>query len=143
MSYSLDVNLLLYASNLADPNYPAATSFLRDCLDDPELLVIGYPTVMAYLRIATHSGIFPKPLEPAQALANIESLAARRQVRLVSEREGFLDTYRHLTGEFAVRGNLVSDAHLATLLHQHGVKVLYTNDADFRKFDFLTVKNPF
>ncbi|MGE0492041.1 MAG: TA system VapC family ribonuclease toxin [Vulcanimicrobiota bacterium] len=143
MSYSLDVNLLLYASNSADLNYAAASSFLRDCLDNPELLVLGYPTVMAYLRIATHSGIFPRPLEPAQALANIESLAARRQVRLVSEREGFLDTYRHLTGEFPVRGNLVPDAHLAALLYQHGVKLLYTKDADFRKFDFLTVKSPF
>jgi predicted nucleic acid-binding protein len=41
-----------------------------------------------------------------------------------------------------VRGNLVPDAHLAALLLQHGVKTLYTKDTDFRKFDFLNVRDP-
>jgi predicted nucleic acid-binding protein len=35
------------------------------------------------------------------------------------------------------------DAHLAALLLQHDVRVLYTNDRDFRKFDFLETRNPF
>jgi predicted nucleic acid-binding protein len=34
------------------------------------------------------------------------------------------------------------DAQLATLLRQNGVKTLYTNDADFRRFPFLTPVNP-
>ena len=34
------------------------------------------------------------------------------------------------------------DAHLAALLLQHGVRTLYTNDRDFRKFDFLETRNP-
>ena len=42
-----------------------------------------------------------------------------------------------------VRGNLVPDAHLAALLRQHGIRTLYTNDSDFRKFSFLDVRNPF
>jgi len=29
------------------------------------------------------------------------------------------------------------------LLRQHGVATLYTNDRDFRKFDFLNVRDPF
>ena len=29
-----------------------------------------------------------------------------------------------------------------TILRQHGVRRLYTADADFRKFDFLEVVNP-
>jgi predicted nucleic acid-binding protein len=37
----------------------------------------------------------------------------------------------------------VPDAHLAALLRQHGVGTLYTNDRDFRRFDFLRVINPF
>jgi predicted nucleic acid-binding protein len=32
-----------------------------------------------------------------------------------------------------VRGNLIPDVHLAAILRQHGVNVLYTNDADFPK----------
>jgi uncharacterized protein len=42
-----------------------------------------------------------------------------------------------------VRGNLVPDAHLAALLRQHGIRTLYTNDSDFRKFSFPDVQDPF
>jgi predicted nucleic acid-binding protein len=41
-----------------------------------------------------------------------------------------------------VRGNLVPDAHLATILRQHGVGTLYTSDRDFLKFGFLEVRDP-
>jgi len=35
----------------------------------------------------------------------------------------------------------VPDAHLATILQQHGRRRLCTADMDFRKFDFLEVIN--
>jgi nicotinamidase-related amidase len=60
---------------------------------------------MSYLRIATHPGIFSSPLTPAEALANVDALAA--------------------------------------LQKQHGVRTLYTRDADFRKLPFLDVRDPF
>jgi predicted nucleic acid-binding protein len=37
----------------------------------------------------------------------------------------------------------VPDAHLAALLRQHGIRTLYTNDTDFRRFAFLDVRDPF
>jgi toxin-antitoxin system PIN domain toxin len=98
---------------------------------------------MSYLRIATHPGIFSAPLSPAEALANIEALAGLPHVRLLAEEDGFLEVYRSVAGAFPVRGNLVPDAHLAALLRQHGVRTLYTRDADFRKFAFLDVRDPF
>ena len=48
-----------------------------------------------------------------------------------------------MTGSFPVRGNLVPNAHLASILHQHGVLKIYTGDRDFVKFDFLDVRDPF
>jgi hypothetical protein len=62
---------------------------------------------------------------------------------MLSEGEGFLEVYPVVTARFPVRGNLVPDAHLAALLLQHGVRRLYTEDRDFRKFDFLEVVDPF
>lgn len=47
------------------------------------------------------------------------------------------------TGSLPVRANLVPDAHLAALLRQHGVKTLYTRDADFRKVPLLELRDPF
>ena len=41
-----------------------------------------------------------------------------------------------------IYGNLVPDAHIATILRQHGVRRFYTADTDFKKFDFIEVVNP-
>jgi len=43
----------------------------------------------------------------------------------------------------SVRENLVPDAHVAAILFQPGVRTLYTNDRDFRKFASLDVQDPF
>lgn len=49
----------------------------------------------------------------------------------------------HVTGDIAVRGNLVPDAHVAAILFQSGVRTLYSKDRDFRKFESLEVRDPF
>ena len=41
------------------------------------------------------------------------------------------------------RGNDVPDAHLAALMRQHGVRVIYTRDRDFRRFDGIDARDPF
>jgi hypothetical protein len=98
---------------------------------------------MSYLRIATHPGIFTRPLTPDEAMRNVDALLRLPHVRMLTEDEGFWDVYRSVTRPLAVRGNLVPDAHLAALLRQHHVRVLYSSDIDFRRFDFLEVHNPF
>ena len=143
MSYSIDVNILLYASDQSNPRHMAAIGFMEDRISDPELFCISWLTIMSYMRIATHASIFSNPLSPDQAFGNIESLLNLPRVKVLSEEEGFLDVYRTVTGSFPVRGNLVPDAHLASILHQHGVLKIYTGDRDFVKFDFLDVRNPF
>ena len=143
MSYSLDVNLLLYASDRSSDRHDAARQFLESCADGPEVLCLTWPTLMGYLRIATHPGIFASPLAPREALNNITTLLALPHVRSVSERDDFLEVYKHIAGEMTVRGNLVPDAHVAAILFQHGVRTFYSNDRDFRKFDSLDVRDPF
>jgi uncharacterized protein len=70
-------------------------------------------------------------------------LLDRRQYPTLSLGDGFLETYPEITQGLVVRGNLVPDAHLAALLRQHDVRHLYTSDADFRRFAFLGVIDPF
>jgi toxin-antitoxin system PIN domain toxin len=143
MSYSVDVNVLLYASDQASPRYDEAIQFLLNRASDPELFCIAWSTLMGYIRIATHPSIFSHPLSPEEAMENVESLLSQPRVRVLSEDDGFLAIYRQISGDFPVRGNLVPDAHLAALLLQHGVRKIYTADSDFKKFEFLEVKNPF
>jgi len=143
VSYSVDVNVLVYASDESSPLHERASGFLNRCSADPEPLCLGWPTIMAYVRIVTHPRIFGHPLTPSRATRNVDSLLGLPQVRVLSEKDGFWDRYRRLTGTFTVRGNLVPDAHLAALLLQHDVRVLYTRDGDFKKFGDLEVRDPF
>lgn len=143
MSYSVDVNLLLYASDEASPLYQPARRFLKRCGEDPDIFFLCWPTVFSYLRISTHPRIFANPLSPKEALANVEALLRLPRVRTASEGEDFLNVYRDISRRFPVRGNLVSDAHIAALLLQNGVRTIYTSDTDFRKFAFLDVRDPF
>lgn len=143
MSYSLDVNVLLYASDRSSARHAAARQFVDSCAASPEVLCLTWPTLMSYLRMATHPGIFTAPLRPDEALSNVTALLSLPHVRAVSELEGFVDAYSHVAGEVVVRGNLVPDAHVAAILFQHGVRTLYSNDRDFRKFTSLDVRDPF
>jgi toxin-antitoxin system PIN domain toxin len=142
MSFSIDVNILLYASDTGSPYFERANSFVESCITQKEVFTVGWPTVMSYLRIATHPAVFHHPLSPDEAMANIETLLNLPHARLLSEDEGFWAVYRAITSELPIRGNLVPDAHLAALLRCHGVKTLYTHDRDFLKFPFLDVQDP-
>ena len=143
MSYAIDANVLLYASDASSGFHERAIEFLRRAAEGPELLYLPWPVVMAYLRIATHAAIFARPLSPSEAVANIEALLRRPHVRTLGEIDGFWETYRRVTSGFAVRGNLVADAHVASLLLHHGVPTLWTHDRDFQRFDGLRVRDPF
>ena len=58
MSYSVDANVLLYASDTSSPKHPEAIRFLKQRASDPDLFCIAWSTLIAFLRIATHPGIF-------------------------------------------------------------------------------------
>ncbi len=142
MSATLDANLLVYASNSADPAHGPARALIERLAAGPELVYLFWPTLMGYLRIVTHPGILPRPLSPADAARNVTQLLARSHVRTPGEEEGFWKLYLAAAGDHA-RGNDVPDAHLAALMHQHGVRVIYTRDRDFRRFDWIEARDPF
>ncbi|MGE5238585.1 MAG: TA system VapC family ribonuclease toxin [Chloroflexota bacterium] len=142
MSFALDVNILLYASDSESPRHEKARVFLEKCMQHEEVFCIAWATAMSYIRIATHPSVFEHPLTHDEATSNIGTLLNLPHVRFLSEGEGFWDIYRELTAKVPTRGNLVPDAHLAAILRQHRVKTLYTNDRDFLKFAFLKVRDP-
>jgi len=143
VSQTIDANVLVYASNEDDPATEAARAFVARLAAGPDLVVLFWPVLIGYLRIATHPSIFAAPLAPAIAERNVESLLDRPHIRVVSELQGYWTTYRHVTGQTPVRGNLVSDAALVALMRQHGVTTIWTRDRDLRKFDGITARSPF
>ncbi len=113
MSYAIDVNILLYASDETSHCYKAPRSFLQEKVSDPDLMCLTWPTLFSYMRISTHPRIFARPLSPEEALRNVETLLSLPRVRVLSEGDEFLLVYRNILSRLPVRGNLVPDAHLA------------------------------
>ena len=142
MSSAVDVNVLLDASDSSSRFHEQARATLDRLVAGPDLLYLFWPVLMGYLRMATHPSVFPRPISPAEAAANVGELLALPHARTVGEEEGFWDIYRAAVSGVAVRGNLVPDAHLVALMRQHGVTKLWTRDRDFRKFDAIKVEGP-
>lgn len=143
MTQTVDTNLLVYASNRDSQHHAKASAVLEQFAAGPELLVLLWPTLLGYLRISTHPSIFPSPLTHAEASRNVEALLNRPHVRAVGESGGFWDVYLRVTTDVQPRGNLIPDAHIVALMRQHSLSVIWTRDRDFRKFDGITVKDPF
>jgi uncharacterized protein len=142
VSFGIDVNILLYASDESSPLHDKASAFLQQCVSGREVFCLAWITVMSYLRMATHPSIFDRPLSHEDAARNVEALLATPSCRTIAEEDGFWDVYREVTKDVPTKGNLVPDAHLAATLSQHGVVTLYTHDRDFKKFSFLDVRDP-
>lgn len=141
-SVTIDANVLVYASNSADHVHGTARAIIERLAEGPEIVYLFWPTVMGYLRIVTHPAILPRPLGPLEAASNVSKLLERAHVRSPGEEDGFWDLYRKMAGDRS-RGNDVPDAHLVTLMLQHGVRVLYSRDRAFRRFDRIEVRDPF
>ena len=143
MSLTVDANVLLYASDGSSPRQEAARALLESLAAGPELTYLFWPTIMAYLRIATHPAVFSQPLPASDAIANIEALLDRPHVRAPGEQPEFWPRYRAVADDAAPTGNLVSDAHLVALMLQNEVRTVWTHDRDFRRFRGIEVRDPF
>lgn len=141
MSSTVDTNVLVYASNESDAHHEPMRRLVEDLSAGPDVVVLLWPVLLGYLRIVTHPAILPRPLGPEAAESNVTALLQRPHVRAVGERDGFMDLYLD-TRVHPTRGNDVPDAHLATLMRQHGIGTIWTRDRDFLRFDWIEVRNP-
>jgi len=143
VSVSVDANLLLYASDEASPFHERARQLLEQVAAGPEIVYLFWPTVMAYLRLATHPAVFERPLSPEEAGANVEALLALPHVQSPGEQERFWEVYRRVADDAGARGNLVPDAHVVSLMLENGVRAIWTHDRDYRRFNGIEVRDPF
>ncbi len=142
MSTTLDANVLVYATNTQAAEHETAEALVRRLAIGPDILYLFWPVLLGYLRIVTHPAILTTPLSPVDALRNVEALLDRPHVRVLGEADGFWSVFRQTAGEHP-RGNDVPDAHVAALMRQHGVRLIYTRDREFRQFDGIEARDPF
>jgi len=143
VSYTLDANVLLYASDEASPLHSRAREVVERMAVGHEIAYLFWPTIIAYLRLSTHPAIFARPLSAVEAAGNIEQLIGRPHVHCPGEQDGFWRHYQEVSSDAAPTGNLVSDAHLVALMLENDVRTIWTHDRDFRRFSTIEVRDPF
>lgn len=143
MSATFDANVLLYASNEQSPYRARAVELIDDVARGPQIIYLFWPTIMAYLRLATHPSIFARPMPLAEARANISNFLELPNVQTGAESARFWERFGAVADDASPRGNLVPDAHLVALMLEHGVRTIWTRDRDFRRFGGIEARDPF
>ena len=143
MTTTVDTNILVYASDTDAPEHARARALLEHLAAGPDLVVVLWPTLLGYLRIVTHPSICAAPLPFDVAQANVAALLALPHVRAAAETGEFWPAFTAVADDVPVRGNLVPDAQLVALMRTHGVNHIWSRDRDLRRFDVITVTDPF
>jgi toxin-antitoxin system PIN domain toxin len=137
----VDTNLLIYAHVATFEQHEAARSWLDQKLHGFEPLGLPWPSLLGFLRLVSNPRIFehPEPLKDAwkQVREWLDCPAA--WIPLPTERHAAV--LEHLLLRPDLRGNLIPDAHLASLAMEHGL-ILCSTDGDFSRFDELRWENP-
>jgi toxin-antitoxin system PIN domain toxin len=143
VSYTLDANLLLYASDESSPYHERSRELIAQAAHGPEIVYLFWPTIMAYLRIATHPAVFRQPLSTTEAIGNMDALIGRPHVQTPGEQESFWTRFVAVASDARPAGNTVPDTQIVSLMLIHGVKTIWTHDRDFRRFRGIEVHDPF
>jgi toxin-antitoxin system PIN domain toxin len=142
MSFSTDVNILLYAVNQDSEFHKKAKRFVEDKASGTETWIMPWPVIHAFLRISTHGGILPRPLSPLQATSIIEQLLELPHVHLISETDNLWPYYKKEILGGHLRGGAITDALIVALLKENGVSTIFTADRDFLRFRGIRAINP-
>jgi toxin-antitoxin system PIN domain toxin len=137
----VDVNILLYAVNEDDPLHAKVLAWWEDALQASEPIALSWTVVHGYLRLATHSRVFSKPQSKEEATEHVTQWLSHPNVHLVTEADDHWLLLRDIILDVGTVGNLVADAHLATLAISRGL-TLVSCDRDFARFRQLRWENP-
>jgi hypothetical protein len=132
----LDLNLLLHAVNADGPHHEPAKAWLEHLLSQDDAVALPWVVLLGFLRLSTHPRVFPTPLDPAQAIATVDSWLARPCVETLSPGSRHWEILRGLLLEAGTAANLTTDAHLAALAMEQGAE-LHSTDTDFARFPRL------
>ena len=138
---TIDANLLIYAYVESLPQHRHAKQWLIETLSSKVPVLLSWSSIQAFLRLTTKPTLFHEPYRSEEAIQIVDTWLARRNVSILEPGTRYWTILRDLVRAHDVRGDLMTDAHLAALALEHGATV-YSADRDFRRFAGLRVINP-
>jgi toxin-antitoxin system PIN domain toxin len=137
----VDANVLVYAVNESEPRGDEARQWLDGALNGSETVGFAWIVLLAFLRLSTKLGLFPRPLTVDEALERSRAWLTQPAAVVAEPTARHLDILSDLLRATATGGNLVTDAHLAALAIEHRA-VVVSYDMDFGRFPGVTWRRP-
>jgi uncharacterized protein len=137
----IDANILIYARVDSFPQHRVARDWLDRQLSGLPRVGLPWTSLLAFLRLVTNPRVFERPEPVAAAWAQVLAWMGCETVWMPEPTERHAELLGKLLALPGVRGNLVPDAHLATLAMEHGL-TLCSADTGFARFPGLRWMNP-
>lgn len=141
--FVVDTNVLVYAADEDAPAHGRCRDMLEEWRRQHSAWYMTWDVLYEFLRITTHPRVLRNPWSAGKAWRFVDAMLASPALGIL------VDTDRHPgDAEQVLRelpqlsGNLLHDAHTAVLMREHGIRRIYTRDADFHRFPFLEVIDP-
>ena len=137
----VDANLVLYAANHAAREHPRARSWLDEQLIGTSRVGVPWPSLLAFVRLASNPVVVRQAVTPGQAWRQVEEWLACESAWIPQPGPHHAEVFGGLVRHSWMTSRLVPDAHLAALAIEHGL-TLCSTDGDFARFPGLTWNNP-
>lgn len=141
--FVVDTNILVYAVNENSPFQKSCRERVAGWQGQDSAWYLTWGIVYEFLRVVTHPRIFRQPLSAALAWSFVESLLASPSLGMLTPTDRHATVLSQVLAQVPLlKGNIIHDAHTATLMREHGVRRIYTRDTDFHRFTFLETVDP-
>lgn len=129
----VDANVLVYAVNEDAAHHRASRDWLDGALSGAETVGFSWLVLLAFIRLSTKEGLFPRPLDAEAAMGRVHAWLAAAPAVVLEPTVDHARVLSRLLADTGGGGNLVNDAHLAALALEHRGRVV-SFDSDFARF---------
>ena len=140
---ALDTNILIYAARPENAFHRQAVKLVTRLAEQSDPWAIPWPCAYEFLRVVTHPRIFDPPSSQEEAIESLERIRESPSLVMIGDGPAHFRTMVKTLRDSGATGNLVHDAHIASLCMEHGVSLFYTMDRDFSRFPGLKLTHPF
>lgn len=137
----VDANLLLYAVDEHSRFHRASFEWLTSSLNGDKRVALPWLSLAAFLRISTNPRASAEPLTPSDAWELVANWLSHDLTWTPNPTDRHADVLGSLVQRYDLRANMISDAQLAALAIEHGLR-LYSADTDFARFSEIDWVNP-
>jgi hypothetical protein len=141
--FVVDTNVLVFAADQDAPAHKRCRELIDDWRRQSSAWYLTWPIIYEFLRVSTHPRVFRKPWPVQRAWQFVEALLASPALGVLVPTSRHAAVAAEVLAELPfVAGNLMHDTHTAVLMREHGIRRVYTRDADFHRFPFLETIDP-